>query len=85
VNQAILFPDRETWDEVQRCICFPVLVGGFQLNCALSAESLAHRFGGDAPEVWLESFRQNRWDLEEEAEQAIRDMQEDNQGWVWLS
>jgi len=85
VNQAILFPDREEWSDARQCICFPALVGGFQVNCALTSETLAHRFGGDAPEYWLESFRQHRWDLEEEAEQAIREQQEDDQGWIWLS
>lgn len=85
MNQAILFPEREAWDDVQQCICFPALVNGFQVNCAVSAESLAHRFGGNAPLQWLESFRHHRWDLEEEAEQAIRDQKEDRQGWVWLS
>lgn len=28
---------------------------------------------------------ENRWDLEEEASDLIRDQQEDDQGWVWLS
>lgn len=85
MNQAILFPDREAWDEARQCICFPALVNGFQVNCALSAGSLAHRFGGDAPLHWLESFRLHRWDLEDEAEQAICDGEQDSQGWVWLS
>lgn len=85
MNQAILFPDREEWDEEKQCIYFPALVGGFQVNCALSAESLVRRFGGDTPFSWLESFRLHRWDLEEEAEQAINDQQEDDQGWIWLS
>jgi hypothetical protein len=30
-------------------------------------------------------FCENRWDLEEEASDLIRDQQEDDQGWVWLS
>lgn len=85
MNQAILFADRESWDEVKRCICFPALVGGFQVTCAVSAQTLAHRYGGNTPEQWLESFRLHRWDLEEEAEQAIREQCEDDQGWVWLS
>jgi hypothetical protein len=85
VNQAVLFPDSESWDETLQCICFPALVSGFQVNCALSAESLAHRFGGDAPVQWLASFRLHRWDLEEDAEQAIREQKEDGQGWFWLS
>jgi len=85
VNQAILFPDREEWDDARQSICFPALVGGFQVNCALTGEALAYRFGDDTPEYWLESFRRHRWDLEEEAEKAIREQQEDDQGWIWLS
>ncbi len=56
VNQAILFPDREEWDDARQCLFFPALVGGFQVYCALSAEGLAHRFGGDAPDYWLKTF-----------------------------
>lgn len=85
MNQAILFPERESWDETRQCICFPALVGGFQMNCAVSAESMADRFGGDTPALWLTHFREHRWDLEEEAEQAIKQQQEDDQGWIWLS
>ena len=38
----------------------------------------------DTPEQWLASFRQHRWDLEEEAENLIQEQSEDDQGWVWL-
>lgn len=85
MNQAILFPDREEWDESRQCISFPALVSGFQMQCALSVESLVRRFGSGTPAYWLESFRQHRWDLEEEAEEAIREQREDDQGWFWLS
>ncbi|MGL4723126.1 MAG: DUF1488 domain-containing protein [Scandinavium sp.] len=85
MNQTILFPDREEWDERRQCIFFPALVSGFQMQCALSAESLERRFGRGTPAHWLESFRQHRWDLEEEAEEAIREQREDDQGWFWLS
>lgn len=85
MNQSILFPDRELWDEERQCICFPALVGGFQLTCAISAISLRARFGGETPAQWLNSFRQHRWDLEEEAELAIEEQREDDQGWIWLS
>lgn len=47
-------------------------------------ESLAYRFTGGTPEQWLASFRQHRWDLEEEAENLIQEQSEDDQGWVWL-
>lgn len=70
MNQAIHFPDREEWDEVQAEICFPALVNGIQIMCAISAKTLSRRFGGDTPDDWLAAFREHRWDLEEEAEQA---------------
>ena len=73
MNQAIQFPDREEWDENKKCVCFPALVNGMQLTCAISGESLAYRFTGDTPEQWLASFRQHRWDLEEEAEKLIQE------------
>ncbi|HAN6467117.1 TPA: DUF1488 domain-containing protein, partial [Escherichia coli] len=47
MNQAIQFPDREEWDENKKCVCFPALVNGMQLTCAISGESLAYRFTGD--------------------------------------
>lgn len=83
MNQAILFPDREWWDESANAICFPALVNGFQILCAIDGELLIRRFGKDK-EV-IESFRQHRWDLEEEAEAAIKAEKEDTQGWIWLS
>ena len=85
MNQAIQFPDREVWDEAHQCIAFPALVNGMQLTCALTLTGLKKRFGGEDPAQWLAAFREHRWDLEEEAEVLIRDQQEDNQGWVWLS
>ncbi|MFW0768319.1 DUF1488 domain-containing protein [Trabulsiella odontotermitis] len=85
MNQAIQFPDREIWDDERRAVVFPALVNGMQLTCAIKGEVLARHFGGDTPETWLAVFREHRWDLEEEAEQVIREEQEDDQGWFWLS
>ena len=82
MNQAIHFPDRENWDESKQAGCVPGVVHGRQLSCGISGEVLLSRFGGSNP---LEVFCENRWDLEEEASDLIRDQQEDDQGWVWLS
>lgn len=82
MNQAIHFPDREFWDESKHAVCFPALVHGMQLTCAIRGETLLSRFGGSNQ---LDVFCENRWDLEEEASDLIRDQQEDDQGWVWLS
>lgn len=49
MNQAIHFPDRESWDESKQAVCFPVLVHGMQLTCAIRGETLLRRFGGSDP------------------------------------
>ena len=85
MNQAIQFPDREAWCDELQAVCFPALVNGMQLSCAIKAETLATRFGGETPVQWLALFQEHRWDLEEEAEQLIQQQREDDQGWVWLS
>lgn len=83
MNQGIQFPDREGWDEDREAICFPALVGGMQITCAISMSTLVARYG--AGETPLSLFCRNRWDLEEEAEQRIRNQEEDESGWLWLS
>jgi hypothetical protein len=85
VNQAIQFPDREEWNDTEHALHFPVMVRGMMLTCIIRGDVLASRFGGDTPAQWLASFRQHRWDLEDEAEQLILKQQEDDQGRVWLS
>ncbi|ELQ6222909.1 DUF1488 domain-containing protein [Cronobacter turicensis] len=85
MNQAIQFPDREHWDEQRQAVCFPALVSGLVLTCAIPQSVLVARFSGESPDEWIAAFRQHRWDLEEEAEQLIAAQEEDNQGWVWLS
>ncbi|MCP2001962.1 DUF1488 domain-containing protein [Buttiauxella ferragutiae] len=85
MNQAIQFPDREQWDDQLQAICFPALVNGFQVMCAITGEIIASRYGSDNKESWLELFRLNRWDLEDEAEELIVAGEDDNQGCVWLS
>lgn len=82
MNQAIQFPDDETYDAERDAVCFPVLVNGMRLICAISRMSLSSRFGeGEA----MVLFQHHRWDLEDEAEAAIRQERVDAQGWVWLS
>lgn len=82
MNQAIQFPDEETYIAEQDVVCFPVLVNGLRLNCGISGESLTSRFGeGEA----MALFQHHRWDLEDEAETAIRQEGIDAQGWIWLS
>lgn len=83
MNQAIEFPEREWWDENAQAVCFSAVVNGFPLTCAIKGEVLLRRFVCQEDE--LTCFQLYRWDLEEEAEQAIKQQREDVQGWVWLS
>ncbi|MBE5253230.1 MAG: DUF1488 domain-containing protein [Enterobacterales bacterium endosymbiont of Blomia tropicalis] len=82
MNQAIQFPDREYFDPELNAVCFPVMVNGIGLTCAINIEMLKRRFGdGDA----ITLFNNHRWDIEEEAEACIHQDNVDSQGWVWLS
>lgn len=67
MNQAIQFPDREEWDENKMCMFSRSREWHATDMCDLWRES-GVSFTGDTPEQWLASFRQHRWDLEEEAE-----------------
>lgn len=83
MNQAIQFPDREWWDDSLKAVCFEAIVNGFMLTCAISGETIVRRYGNEL--AILPSFVAHRWDLEDEAEASIKDAQENDQGWVWLS
>lgn len=85
MNQALQFPDREEWCERHHAVCFPAIINGFQVTCAISGETLANRYGGESHQEWLVQFRAHRWDLEEEVQILILNEQEDDQGWYWLS
>lgn len=47
MNQAIQFPDRESWDAERQGVVFPALVNGMQLTCAISGQILQQRFGAE--------------------------------------
>ena len=85
MNQAIQFPDIEQWNAEIEAVCFHALAGGFQVNCAIAGETLKQRYGGETYSEWLSSFRQHRWDLEEEIELIIADGRDDAHGWFWIS
>ena len=85
MNQSIQFSDREAWDEAKQAVCFTALVAGFQVNCAVSGIWLAREWGGNTPEQWLTQFRLHRFDLEDEFDALIRNDEDDDQGWYWLS
>ncbi len=75
MNQAIQFPDRESWDAERQGVVFPALVNGMQLTCAISGQILQQRFGAEGPAQWLAAFAGTSLGSEEEAEALIRDGQ----------
>lgn len=85
MNQAIQFPDRESWHEEERMIYFPVLVGGFQRECRISAAQIQSRFGGTDSDSGLTLFREHRWDIEELFENLVLNEQDDRWGYYSLS
>lgn len=83
MNQAIQFPDRQHWDEKLQAVCFPALVNGFQVQCAVTLEQLS-LLGEGSEEDPLAIFGALRWDLEDLAEQRILDEDYDASGWIWI-
>ncbi|MBW7984988.1 DUF1488 domain-containing protein [Enterobacillus tribolii] len=81
MNQAIQFPDRRHWDEERQAVCFPALVNGFQVQCAVTLRYLTVLKEGADP---LTIFDDMRWDLEDLTEQRILAEDYDASGWIWL-
>ncbi|CDG87067.1 DUF1488 domain-containing protein [Xenorhabdus bovienii] len=78
MNQAIQFPDREEWNEVESKVIFPAMVDGLLVQCMISSDELAERYGKDHHP--LDLFHRHRWDLEEKFEAAILSGHDDQFG-----
>ncbi|MBI6550599.1 DUF1488 domain-containing protein [Xenorhabdus lircayensis] len=78
MNQSIQFPDREEWNELENKVIFPAMVDGLLVECIISADEIAVRYGkAHHP---LDLFRQHRWDLEEVFETVILSGHDDQFG-----
>ena len=74
MNQAIQFPDRESINEQEKNIIFPVLIDGMLINCNISFSVLQRHFGyvnDDMEQIKL-LFSTHRWDIEEYVEDIIK-------------
>jgi hypothetical protein len=86
MNQSILFPDSESWNEERQCVLFPAQQSGMLIECLVSLDKLSAmcgqtlRSGDDA----LQKFKALRFDLEELAEELIEDEQFNPEGQVEL-
>ncbi|MGS0695834.1 DUF1488 domain-containing protein [Shewanella sp. 0m-4] len=78
MNQSILFPDLQDWDQLSQTVIFPVQVQGVNIECRISLAKLASLSSTKilAEELDIESkalalFEQYRFDIEEEVETLI--------------
>ncbi|MCG3730702.1 DUF1488 domain-containing protein [Vibrio cincinnatiensis] len=75
MNQSILFPDIQHWNEKLQVIEFPAQQGGALISCQISIQQLIQYSGKaiNSPEQALAVFDTVRFDLEELAEVLIEE------------
>jgi len=84
MNQSILFPDIQLWDEDQQAVLFSAQQAGALIQCLVSKaelESLSGQAVANEQQA-IEVFSQYRFDLEELAEQLIENEEFNSQGWI---
>ncbi|MFV0596333.1 DUF1488 domain-containing protein [Shewanella sp.] len=90
MNQSILFPDLQHWDETQKHICFIAQQQGMNIKCYISAQKLAQlndfspQPNSDEAAAMLAIFDAVRFDAEEMAEALIEAEEFDEFGAVHL-
>lgn len=75
MNQSILFPDIQEWDESKQVVTFPAQCAGSLIECVITKdhlESLAKFPIGNA-QTAIEVFCKFRFDIEEQAEEMIEE------------
>lgn len=75
MNQSILFPDIQSWDEASQSIHFPAQQSGALIECYVTKQQLSKMSGLDIEDEQkaVEAFLVLRFDLEEMAEELIED------------
>ncbi|KLN65284.1 MULTISPECIES: DUF1488 domain-containing protein [Vibrio] len=82
MNQSILFPDIQVWDEEKQAVLFSAQQSGALIQCLVDKQELEKLSGqviGNAQQA-LEVFSQYRFDLEELAEELIEEEEFNSQG-----
>ncbi|ELP3329269.1 DUF1488 domain-containing protein [Vibrio alginolyticus] len=75
MNQSILFPDIQSWDEVSQSINFSAQQSGAQIVCFVTKQKLEKLSGSliETEQAAIKVFTDYRFDLEEMAEELIED------------
>ena len=84
MNQSVLFPDLQDWDDTKQLVVFPAQVQGANIQCRISLSRLTKLYGeklnGEA-EV-LAAFEVYRFDIEDKLEELIEQEMFDEDGGV---
>ncbi|ELB1484766.1 DUF1488 domain-containing protein [Vibrio parahaemolyticus] len=75
MNQSILFPDMQSWDEVSQSVNFTAQQSGALIECFVTKQKLEKLSGSelDTEQAVIAAFIDYRFDLEEIAEELIED------------
>ena len=82
MNQALQFEEDEYFDLNLQAVCFSAQFNGMKISCAIHWRDLNLYYGCGDP---LELFREQRWLIEEAAEIAIYQADDDHDGWYWIT
>lgn len=87
MNQSILFPDIQSWDEEKQTIVFPAQQSGALIQCLVNTAELEKLSGQqvEGEQQALTVFSQYRFDLEELAEELIEDEEFNSKGEIEIT
>ncbi|WP_375751950.1 DUF1488 domain-containing protein [Vibrio sp. HN007] len=87
MNQSILFPDIQEWNEGTQAVVFPAQQSGALIECVISKAKLVELSGKniESGEDALSIFADLRFDLEEVAEELIEDEMFNSSGQIEIS
>ena len=87
MNQSILFSDVQTWDEPLQAIRFPAQQSGALIECLIRVVELEKLAGIriETQQQALDVFGDNRFEIEELAEELIEEEEFNSQGEIEIT
>ncbi|MDA0150661.1 DUF1488 domain-containing protein [Vibrio sp. LaRot3] len=87
MNQSILFPDIQDWNQDLQAVIFPAQQAGALIECVATLAYINKLSGQSVvePEQALQLFIDNRFEIEEQAEELIEEEEFNQQGQVELN
>ncbi|YCO03702.1 DUF1488 family protein [Vibrio sp. VNB-15] len=84
MNQSILFPDMQSWDEASQSVNFVAQQSGALIECYVTKQKLEKLRGSliETEQAAIKVFTDYRFDLEEIAEELIEDEAFDEEGHI---